>query len=135
MLAGELRVYRDSPIAVRLGEAHDAIAGAVGAIRGADHRDGAGVGEKLGDVLVAGQRHDYSSLRRDNRHMRFRFTSSIRRAAMPAKISASSPSPAAGGVPASEARRIRSEEHTSELQSLMLLSYAVFCCKKQNQKI
>src|SRR3546814_16368195 len=78
-------------MAVRLEEAHDAIAGTVGAIRGADHRDGAGVGEKLGDVLVAGQRHDYSSLRRDNRHMRFRFTSSIRRAAMPEKISASSP--------------------------------------------
>src|SRR3546814_7728400 len=28
--------------------------------------------------------------------------------------------------------RIRSEEHTSELQSLMRISYAVFCLKKQN---
>src|SRR3546814_2827440 len=28
----------------------------------------------------------------------------------------------------------RSEEHTSELQSLMRISYAVFCLKKQNQK-
>src|SRR3546814_10721455 len=27
---------------------------------------------------------------------------------------------------------IRSEEHTSELQSLMRISYAVFCLKKQN---
>src|SRR3546814_7865656 len=27
----------------------------------------------------------------------------------------------------------RSEEHTSELQSLMRISYAVFCLKKQNQ--
>src|SRR3546814_4324614 len=27
---------------------------------------------------------------------------------------------------------IRSEEHTSELQSLMRLSYAVFCFKKKN---
>src|SRR3546814_8365460 len=27
---------------------------------------------------------------------------------------------------------IRSEEHTSELQSLMRTSYAVFCLKKQN---
>src|SRR3546814_4294447 len=26
----------------------------------------------------------------------------------------------------------RSEEHTSELQSLMRISYAAFCCKKQN---
>src|SRR3546814_9448024 len=28
-------------------------------------------------------------------------------------------------------RRLRSEEHTSELQSLMRTSYAVFCLKKQ----
>src|SRR3546814_1115831 len=33
------------------------------------------------------------------------------------------------------ADRIRSEEHTSELQSLMRISYAVFCLKKKNQKI
>src|SRR3546814_6834981 len=29
---------------------------------------------------------------------------------------------------------IRSEEHTSELQSLMRISYAVFCLKKQNKQ-
>src|SRR3546814_9711090 len=29
--------------------------------------------------------------------------------------------------------RNRSEEHTSELQSLMRISYAVFCLKKKNQ--
>src|SRR3546814_5520326 len=29
----------------------------------------------------------------------------------------------------------RSEEHTSELQSLMRISYAVFCLKKKNKKI
>src|SRR3546814_1424840 len=29
----------------------------------------------------------------------------------------------------------RSEEHTSELQSLMRISYAVFCLKKQNKSI
>src|SRR3546814_4677712 len=29
------------------------------------------------------------------------------------------------------ARKIRSEEHTSELQSLMRISYAVFCLKKK----
>src|SRR3546814_2303439 len=28
-------------------------------------------------------------------------------------------------------RRVRSEEHTSELQSLMRISYAVFCLKKK----
>src|SRR3546814_10368055 len=31
-------------------------------------------------------------------------------------------------------RLIRSEEHTSELQSLMRTSYAVFCMKKQTKK-
>src|SRR3546814_2915355 len=30
--------------------------------------------------------------------------------------------------------RFRSEEHTSELQSLMRISYAVFCLKKKNKK-
>src|SRR3546814_8502492 len=30
---------------------------------------------------------------------------------------------------------IRSEEHTSELQSLMRISYAVFCLKKKNNRI
>src|SRR3546814_8462316 len=29
----------------------------------------------------------------------------------------------------------RSEEHTSELQSLMRLSYAVFCLKKKNKEM
>src|SRR3546814_7393628 len=31
-----------------------------------------------------------------------------------------------------EGRDARSEEHTSELQSLMRISYAVFCLKKKN---
>src|SRR3546814_3816492 len=31
-------------------------------------------------------------------------------------------------------RANRSEEHTSELQSLMRISYAVFCLKKKNSK-
>src|SRR3546814_8139088 len=30
-------------------------------------------------------------------------------------------------------RRLRSEEHTSELQSLMRISYAVFCLNKKKQ--
>src|SRR3546814_4505205 len=32
-------------------------------------------------------------------------------------------------------RLFRSEEHTSELQSLMRISYAVFCLKKKKQKL
>src|SRR3546814_6361647 len=35
------------------------------------------------------------------------------------------------GTPALD---VRSEEHTSELQSLMRISYAVFCLKKKNTK-
>src|SRR3546814_7802131 len=34
-----------------------------------------------------------------------------------------------------EATALRSEEHTSELQSLMRISYAVFCLKKKNKDI
>src|SRR3546814_10952016 len=43
--------------------------------------------------------------------------------------------------PAIEARfqrvkaKLRSEEHTSELQSLMRISYAVFCLKKKKTKL
>src|SRR3546814_7113936 len=37
----------------------------------------------------------------------------------------------AGGADVIE---LRSEEHTSELQSLMRISYAVFCLKKKNKK-
>src|SRR3546814_8744176 len=36
--------------------------------------------------------------------------------------------------PRPNAIAIRSEEHTSELQSLMRISYAVFCLKKKKQK-
>src|SRR3546814_4157236 len=39
---------------------------------------------------------------------------------------------AMGGFVAFEVMRRRSEEHTSELQSLMRISYAVFCLKKKN---
>src|SRR3546814_3181691 len=33
-----------------------------------------------------------------------------------------------------EGELVRSEEHTSELQSLMRISYAVFCLKKKKKK-
>src|SRR3546814_8518744 len=45
------------------------------------------------------------------------------------------PSRPAGPAGCRHPRRVgRSEEHTSELQSLMRLSYAVFCLKKKNIK-
>src|SRR3546814_4764005 len=40
--------------------------------------------------------------------------------------------PPRAGAGASE--NMRSEEHTSELQSLMRISYAVFCLKKKNKQ-
>src|SRR3546814_2852850 len=40
---------------------------------------------------------------------------------------------ARSGNPPAVRRRQRSEEHTSELQSLMRISYAVFCLKKKNK--
>src|SRR3546814_5417048 len=36
-------------------------------------------------------------------------------------------------LPHKKVRPLRSEEHTSELQSLMRISYAVFCLKKKQQ--
>src|SRR3546814_3897603 len=42
-------------------------------------------------------------------------------------------SPASGARCALE-RELRSEEHTSELQSLMRISYAVFCLKKKTKE-
>src|SRR3546814_8678409 len=38
------------------------------------------------------------------------------------------------GMPRTRDPRSRSEEHTSELQSLMRISYAVFCLKKKKQQ-
>src|SRR3546814_9811203 len=55
-----------------------------------------------------------------------------------------SPSPHGRGAAAAEilmagdladlGQHLRSEEHTSELQSLMRISYAVFCLKNKNKK-
>src|SRR3546814_10258410 len=45
--------------------------------------------------------------------------------------------PAGGRINASNpcSEYMRSEEHTSELQSLMRISYAVFCLKKKTNKV
>src|SRR3546814_1592500 len=58
------------------------------------------------------------------------FRSSARRAARSA-----SNSPASCWRRRRRRARCRSEEHTSELQSLMRISYAVFCLKKKNTKV
>src|SRR3546814_3897886 len=41
---------------------------------------------------------------------------------------------ASEGIRTADGRFVRSEEHTSELQSLMRISYAVFCLKKNNKE-
>src|SRR3546814_10200830 len=55
---------------------------------------------------------------------------------MPSRSPRSSVTPAlsmATSVPVPMAMPTRSEEHTSELQSLMRISYAVFCLKKKKK--
>src|SRR3546814_8690103 len=43
------------------------------------------------------------------------------------------PEPIVGDLPPGNGSYARSEEHTSELQSLMRISYAVFCLKKKKK--
>src|SRR3546814_9153173 len=50
-----------------------------------------------------------------------------------ALLASATPALAQAAAPAGEAVQERSEEHTSELQSLMRISYAVFCWKKNTQ--
>src|SRR3546814_4960310 len=65
--------------------------------------------------------HQSVPLRLGTRHDR-RHPAPVLRPALPAR---------AGGR---HLRLARSEEHTSELQSLMRISYAVFCLKKKNKQ-
>src|SRR3546814_7570336 len=50
------------------------------------------------------------------------------------RVVASSDRQMAAKAAAEERKTARSEEHTSELQSLMRISYAVFCLKKKKKK-
>src|SRR3546814_5023989 len=56
----------------------------------------------------------------------------VRRLPPPLRAAEERPGPGAAQGPG---RGARSEEHTSELQSLMRISYAVFCLKKQSKII
>src|SRR3546814_7172858 len=60
------------------------------------------------------------------------FRSTCRYAAAPRDRNRSRKSPPR--PPACPRDSVRSEEHTSELQSLMRISYAVFCLKKKKKK-
>src|SRR3546814_1252980 len=54
--------------------------------------------------------------------------------AMSSSLATSSPAAETRATRMSKARLPRSEEHTSELQSLMRISYAVFCLKKKKKR-
>src|SRR3546814_1938970 len=53
---------------------------------------------------------------------------------LPARLAEEARAGGGGAHAAALPRQGRSEEHTSELQSLMRISYAVFCLKKKNKK-
>src|SRR3546814_5446089 len=63
---------------------------------------------------------------------RYPAPSSADRAGRPGRTRHREPDPRASRKPVPNGHRARSEEHTSELQSLMRISYAVFCLKKKN---
>src|SRR3546814_7436661 len=79
-------------------------------------------------------------LRLRRRHRRFAAdVGEVRRYAVGTRLVGNAPDvaheqSARQGPRADRRRPQRSEEHTSELQSLMRISYAVFCLKKKNTK-
>src|SRR3546814_1863781 len=74
------------------------------------------------NLTPVGDQHRLKHSDQSPRQAGLRFS---RKAATPSRASAEA---------RSSAMRARSEEHTSELQSLMRISYAVFCLKKQKKK-
>src|SRR3546814_9759455 len=75
----------------------------------------------------------YTTLFRSFGHFRGRLMHIFTYASMSAAFSPKTPGRAAAGTD-KWALLPRSEEHTSELQSLMRISYAVFCLKKKKTK-
>jgi hypothetical protein len=57
MLAGDLRVDRQHPVAARLEIGHHPVARPVRPVRRADHGDRTGLGEEGVDIFVAGEGH------------------------------------------------------------------------------
>src|SRR3546814_9807818 len=80
-------------------------------------------------VLVEGHTNRPRSIRLENRHMPWpSYQSSLTRSPRLPRKANSAPE---CGLSSRTCCVIRSEEHTSELQSLMRISYAVFCLKKK----
>src|SRR3546814_1165948 len=59
------------------------------------------------------------------------FRSQLQLASGERKMQEYGPKTSVSTMPYPDIERLRSEEHTSELQSLMRISYAVFCLKKK----
>src|SRR3546814_12390126 len=57
-----------------------------------------------------------------------------RRAETATRLAQAEAPPLSAPAPSQPVPAARSEEHTSELQSLMRISYAVFCLKKKNNR-
>src|SRR3546814_8738772 len=76
----------------------------------------------------------YTTLLRSLRERVFSFSDVLRASASLARDTALTPEDVVTTTLGDELEIGRSEEHTSELQSLMRISYAVFCLKKKNKK-
>src|SRR3546814_2380225 len=95
----------------------------------------AALGEYSADTLAPGEENT-SSVPLKSKVARFcTFTSSSpKEISLPTERSeASAAMSSTGNARSASVFIIRSEEHTSELQSLMRISYAVFCLKKINK--
>src|SRR3546814_3640823 len=80
---------------------------------------------------------DLAAQVQDNKNLTAQYldaTESAKNEAVAASGTAVTASQDAAAAVTTATQKARSEEHTSELQSLMRISYAVFCLKKKNKK-
>src|SRR3546814_8608672 len=98
-------------------------------IEGIDHRGGAGLVLALGAVAVVDENRRAFDAIAQGSASASAFVNHVCHRTPPGRECPK------GGGPSSRrvAATIRSEEHTSELQSLMRISYAVFCLKQKNK--
>src|SRR3546814_5374596 len=95
--------------------------------------------DPFGDALVRGGAMPRYGLSLQDAHCVSRYLRSLGKPALAGlAAAATAPGPSASGREGVERLaadlKDRSEEHTSELQSLMRISYAVFCLKKKKKK-
>src|SRR3546814_7191597 len=128
------RTYTLLPSTTLFRSAHPAGPALSAILRGEDgDRQRPRVHEPRADALAAGGAHAAALSRRPRLYRRTRRVGRDRAGA--ARFRAASDRRELPRDAAAHARpRRRSEEHTSELQSLMRISYAVFCLKNKNNK-